>query len=68
MPITTTRAKQIWDDLIAEYTLNMFGYFKKVRFNKDGKMKSNRAGAWVYFHFPNLIKEWKKRMKEMGEG
>ena len=61
--ITAAQAKQIWESLIAEYVLNMFINLKRVKFGKEGKMKSDKYGAWVFHRYPNLMREFKKRIK-----
>lgn len=68
MTTKLTEAKRIWNALIDEYTLNMLDNLKRVKFNKDGTMKPDRYGTYAFHHFPNFIKEWKKRIKEMGDG
>ena len=63
--LTAVKAKHIWCDLIDEYALHVLRNLKRVKFGRGGKMKSDRYGAYAFHHFPNLIKEWKKRIGEM---
>ena len=62
--LTAAEAKRTWEQLIADYALNTFIRLRRVKFGRGGKMKSDRYGAYAFHHFPNLIKEWKKRIGE----
>lgn len=66
--LTAAQAKRIWESLIADYALNTFIRLRRVKFGRGGAMKSDRYGAYAFHHFPNLIKEWKKRIKKTEEG
>ena len=66
--LTAARAKQIWDDLVIEYVQHMLSYLQQVEFDKDGKMRADEPGSFVHHRHWNLVKEWKKRIKEMGKG
>lgn len=63
--LTAQQAKAIWISILMDNFLSQFQKLYHVQFIKDGKMKENNNYVWVKKHFPNLLKIWEEKTKEL---
>jgi len=63
--LTAQQAKAIWVSILMENFFNEFQRLYHIQFVKDGKMKENNNYIWVKKHFPNLLKIWEEKIKEL---